>query len=133
MISHPGMHRYLAAVVMCLTGLASFPAQTEEAAVEEVIASKPGITQLLGRILEDPHRDYQRVKGPDDCNSEELYLGTKEILGEYVANPTEKQSALRDYILSGQAPCNCTRAIVGKEIDILTKDVGLDMSELPCL
>jgi hypothetical protein len=127
------MHRYLATALMCLTGLISFPALTEEAAVEEVISSQPGVNQLLGRILADPHRDYQRVYGPDDCNSEELYHGTKTVLEEYVANPTEKQAALRDYILSGQAPCNCTRAIVGKEIDVLLKEVNLSMSELPCL
>jgi hypothetical protein len=133
MNSHPGIHRYLAAVVMCLTGLASLPAQAEEAAVESVIASKPGVTQLLGRILDDPHRGYQRVQGPDDCNSEEMYLTTRKVLQEYVATPAEKQAELRDYILSGKAACNCTRAIVGKEINTLLKEVGMEMSELPCL
>jgi len=133
MISRPGIHRYLAMVLMCLAGFASLSALAEEAVMEEVIASKPGITGLLGRILADPHRDYQRVEGPDDCSSEQLYLDTRKILGEYVATPAEKEAELRDYILSGQGPCNCTRAIVGKEIDILVKEVGMDMSELPCI
>jgi len=133
MISHPRMHRCLATVLMCVTGFASIPALAEEADVEEMIASKPGITPLLGRILADPNRNYQRFRGPDDCNGEEVYLGTRKVLEEYVATPPEKEAELRDYLLSGKEQCNCTRAIVGKEINILVKDLGLDMSELPCL
>jgi hypothetical protein len=91
------------------------------------------MNELLGRILADPHRDYQSVHGPDDCDSEETYHGTREVLGEYVDNPAGNKAALKDYIFSGQAACNCTRAIVGKDIDILMKDLGKDMSELPCL
>ena len=133
MNQHLETHRYLAAVLMFLTCLAPLPALAEETAFGEVITSKPGTTELLGRILADPHRGYERVMGPDDCNSEEVYQGTRGVLEEYVANPAEKQSALKDYIFSGQEACNCTRAIVGKEIDILVKEVGMDMSELPCL
>ena len=133
MNSHSLMRSCLTAVLMCLTGVASFTALAEEAAVEPVIASKPGVSELIGRILADPHRGYQRVRGPDDCNSEEVYLGTRKVLEDYVATPAEKQAEVRDYILSGQAPCNCTRAIVGKNIDLLMKELGMDISELPCL
>jgi len=133
MISHPRMHGYLAAVLLCLTGFVSFPALSEEAAVDEVIASKPGIIPLLGRILDDPHRDYDRVRGPDDCRSEDVYQATEKTLKEYVATPAEKQAELRDYILSGEAACNCTRAIVGKEINNLVNEVGMNMDDLPCL
>ena len=45
----------------------------------------------------------------------------------------EKKAEVRDYILSGEAACNCTRAILGKEIDDLLNEVGMEMSELPCL
>jgi hypothetical protein len=62
-----------------------------------------------------------------------VYLGTRKVLEEYVATPPEKEAELRDYLLSGKEQCNCTRAIVGKEINILVKELGLDMSELPCL
>jgi len=133
MVSHTGISKYLALVVVCLAGFTSFPALTEEADVEEIIVNKPGITHIISRILADPHRNYQRVQGPDDCNSEELYLGTRKVLEEYSANPAENKSTLRDYILSGQAACNCTRAIIGKDIDFLVKDVDMDMSELPCI
>jgi hypothetical protein len=118
---------------MYLICLAPPGALAEEAVMDEVIPVKPGMTELLGRILADPHRDYERVHGPDDCNSEEIYHGTKEVLGKYVASPAENRSVLTDYIFSGDAACNCTRAIVGKDIDILMKDLGKDMSELPCL
>jgi len=133
MISHLGIHRYLAMVLMCLTGFASLPALAEEAGVEQVIAVEPGVTQLLGRILDDPHRDFERFRGPDDCRSEDLYRSTEKILREYVASPAEKKAEVRDYILSGEAACNCTRAILGKEINSLLYDVGMKMDELPCI
>jgi hypothetical protein len=98
-----------------------------------VIPVKPGVTAIIGRILDDPHRDYQSVHGPDDCSSEEVYNDTREVLGKYVASPADSKSLLKDYIFSGKAACNCTRAIIGKDIDILMKDLGMEMSELPCL
>ena len=130
---HPKMRRYPALVLMSLICFTALPVLAEEAAVVEVIPGKPGVTGLIGRILEDPHRDYQRVHGPDDCNSEGTYHDTIEALGEYVDNPEESKSALKDYIFSGEAACNCTRAIVGKDIDFLMKELGSDISELPCL
>jgi len=133
MTPHPKTRRYLAPVLISLVCFAPLPVLAEEAAFGEVIPSKPGVPELLGRILADPHRDYQSVQGPDDCDSEEMYHGTKAVLGKYVASPVENRSALKDYIFSGKAACNCTRAIVGKDIDILMKDLGMSMSELPCL
>ncbi|HYQ73473.1 MAG TPA: hypothetical protein VET88_16305 [Gammaproteobacteria bacterium] len=118
---------------MTLTGIAPAPALAEEALDVNVIPSKPGVTQVISRILEDPHRDYSRAHGPDDCDSEETYGSTRDALGQYVANPEDNKAALRDYILSGKSACNCTRAIVGKEIDFLVDDLGMSMSSLPCL
>lgn len=133
MYSHSGMRLCMAAVLTMLTGIASFPAQSEETIMGKVIPSEPGVNEVIGRILDDPQRDYASAQGPDDCNSEELYLGTKTALGNYVANPAGQQAAMQDYILSGREPCNCTRAIVGKYIDDLVKELGMDMSHLPCL
>lgn len=133
MISHSRMRIYLAAVLMCLTGLASLIALAEETDVVQVIAVEPGVTQLLGRILDDPHRNYDRVRGPDDCRSEDVYRSTENILKEYVASPADKKTDVRDYLLSGEAACNCTRAILGKEINSLLNDIGMKMDELPCL
>lgn len=122
----------MAAVLMLVTGLTAFPVLAEEAVNLEMIPSKPGVTELVGRILQDPHRDYSRVHGPDDCNSETLYTDTKELLGNYVADPTGQTASLRDYIISGKEQCNCTRAIVGKYFDTLVEEAALTMSELPC-
>ena len=133
MTQHPKQRILLALVVTSWICLAPRPLPAEEAAFGEVIPAQPGMTKLLGRILADPQRDYQRVHGPDDCNSEAVYQDTKGALGDYVANPGEQKSALKDYIFSGEAACNCTRAIVGKDIDILMKDLGSDISALPCL
>lgn len=130
---NPQKHVFLMAVFMLLAATGSLPALAEEAAAEEQIAVKPGVNALIERILADPHIDYRSVTGPDDCDTEMLYQGTRDVLGEYIAAPEEKRSMLLDYLLSGKAPCNCTRAIVGKDFNILVKDVGLKMSELPCL
>jgi hypothetical protein len=130
---HPKTHRYPALFLIYLVCCAPLPLLAEEAAVVEVIPGKPGVTGIIGRILEDPHRDYQSAQGPDDCSSEEIYHDTREVLGKYVANPVGNKAVLRDYIFSGEAACNCTRAIIGKDIDILMKDLGADMSGLPCL
>jgi hypothetical protein len=130
---HPKTRSYLPPALMFLICFATLPSLAEAAPVVEVIPSKPGVPELIGRILEDPHRDYQRVHGPDDCNSEESYNDTIEVLGKYVARPEQNKSVLKDYIFSGEAACNCTRAVVGKNIDILMKDLGMDISELPCL
>jgi hypothetical protein len=133
MIQHRKIRRYLVLLVTSLICYAPLHALAEDVAIEEMIPAKPGMTELLGRILEDPQRDYQRVYGPDDCNSETIYQDTRGVLGDYVANPAGKKSALKDYIFSGEAACNCTRAIVGKNIDILMKDLGANISEWPCL
>jgi hypothetical protein len=130
---HPMTRGHLILFLVYLISLAPLHSLAEEAAVQEVVPVKPGVTALIGRILADPHRDYHSVHGPDDCNSEATYQGTREVLGKYVADPVANKPVLKDYIFSGEAGCNCTRAIIGKDIDILMKDLGTDISELPCL
>ena len=133
MISHSWMRTCMTAVLVLLCGFTATPVLSEQGLVVEPIPAEPGVTEVIGRILEDPHRDYSRVHGPDDCSSEALYLSTKKQLQDYVANPAQQSAALRDYLTSGEGPCNCTRAIVGKYLDVLVKDVGLSMSGLSCL
>ena len=115
-----------------LAGIGAFPARAAEPEAVIETTNEPGMTGLIGRILEDPHKSYANVRGPDDCNSEALYLGTKDILRKYVADPVENHDGLRDYLLSGKEQCSCTRAIIGKNIDILLEDLELDISQLPC-
>ena len=133
MTPYPNRRRYLMLCLMCITCFTALSSLAEEAAIEKVIPVKPGVTGVIERILADPHRNFHSVHGPDDCNSEGVYQDTREALGKYVAGPEENKAALKDYIFSGEAACNCTRAIVGKDIDILVKDLGMEMSGLPCL
>ncbi len=89
--------------------------------------------RIIERIVSDPDRNYESVRGPYDCSSESLYNAAMEVLAGYADNPTENSPALRKYILSGEAQCNCTGAIVGKNFDNLLEQLGSDISEVPCL
>ena len=109
---------------MLLAGIGSYPvlAETPEGVILQT--GKPALTELIKRILEDPHRGYSSVEGSFGCTSEALYLGTKELLGKYADSPEENQEALSDYILSGKEQCHCTEAIIGKDFDILLDNLG---------
>jgi hypothetical protein len=134
MISPSTKYLCLGLMLVLLAGAGSFPVLAADPEVDiGVEKSRAGMPDLLTRLLGDPHRDYSSVKGPDDCNSEELYHGTKEQLGEYAASPMENKAAMKDYILGSEEQCNCTRAIVGKNFDILIYDLGLSFPQLPCL
>ena len=134
MNTSPAKHGYVVAILVLLVGIGSFPLQAEEPEIViEEAGQTPGLIGIISRTLNDPHKDYSSVWGPDDCNSEALFLATKEQLAGYVANPKGNKEALRAYILSAKEPCNCTRAIVGKDFDILIEDLETDFSHLPCL
>jgi hypothetical protein len=129
----PAKHGSVVAILVLLAGIGSFPVVAEEPEIViEQAGQTPGMIGIISRILDDPQRDYASVWGPDDCNSETLFLATKEQLRGYVVNPVENQEALRAYILSGKEPCNCTRALIGKDFDILIEDLETDFSHLPC-
>jgi hypothetical protein len=133
MNTYPLKRVYLPAILMLLTGIGSFHVLAAEPAAMVIEDSNPAVMRdLIGRILEDPSRDYSSVRGPDDCSNETLYQGTKELLGEYVADPVENQEALLDYILSSKEQCDCTLAIIGMNVNILLKDLGSDISQVPC-
>ncbi|MEZ5542092.1 MAG: hypothetical protein R3F42_08615 [Pseudomonadota bacterium] len=115
-----------------LASIAALPARSAAPVESEVIRSKPGLHELVRRVLDDPHRDFSSVRGPDDCEDEALYLGTKQVLGDYIADPSGQRPMLREYLLSDKAQCSCTRAVIGKDFDILVEDVDLNLPELPC-
>ena len=94
--------------------------------------NQPGLPGLVQRTLADPLRSFSDVSGPDDCNSETVYLGTREVLKEYAANDMKHREALKNYNLSGRDQCNCSRAIIGKDFDLVVEDVGLTFPRLPC-
>jgi hypothetical protein len=114
-----------------MAGVIALPATAEEQGM--VIPSDyPAVPNLIGRIVSDPNHTYEDVRGPDDCSSESLYLATKDMLSGYAMNPVENSAALKKYILSDEAQCNCTAAIVGKDLDDLLENVGSDISRIPC-
>jgi hypothetical protein len=121
----------LAAILMSTAGFASLAATADEPITDSQTA-KSVLPQLIERIVTDPYRAYADVRGPDDCNSEALYLATKEVLANYAASPAENAGALRQYVLSDETQCNCTAALIGKDFDILLHDVGSDISKVPC-
>ena len=133
MITPATKHVYPGAILVFLAGISSFPVLAVEPTFVAEETSNPVTNGLIRRILEDPRRDYSSASGPDDCNNEALYIRTKELLGKYVANPMENREVLSDYILSSKEQCNCTGAIIGKDFDILLKDLGSDISQVPCL
>jgi hypothetical protein len=118
---------------MSMAGVISLPATAEEPdEVVPITSGYPVVPGLIERIVTDPDRAYENVRGPDDCSSESLYIRTREMLAAFAYNPAENSKALREYILSGEAECNCTAAIVGKDLDILLEHVGSDISKTPC-
>lgn len=132
-------HYYLPAVLLliCLTGPdplpAAEPAEVPAGPTEVITTGAPVIPELIGRIIADPKRDYISASGPDDCSSESLYTDTKDILGNFAADPEANAGVLRDYIVSGEEQCNCASAIVGKDFALLLTHLGMDISSVPCL
>lgn len=123
------------AAVLFLVSTCAGVAPALAADPEMIIETKPqpGLTGLIERALYDPYKSFTHVQGRDDCNSETDYHVTREALGVYATDAEAGRESLMNYILSGAAECNCTRAIVGKDFDILIGDLGLTFSQLPCL
>ncbi len=97
--------------------------------VEPVLDSgQPVIVELVRMILGDPARNFSTLQSPSDCGTETMYLGTRDVLEKYVANPAEQGDALSSYILSGKDQCHCAEAIIGKDFDILLHDLGPETS-----
>ena len=122
----------LAAVVMLLSSLGSAAVLADEPTVVVQPEAGNSLSVLLKNILADTDRTYSRYQGPDDCSTASLYVETRELLGKYADAPEQYQQTVRDYILAGKSQCNCTRAIIGKNFDILVDAVGSDLSQVPC-
>lgn len=113
-------------VLLMLSGLSPVGAAEY---VEPVLDSgQPVIVELVRMILGDPDRNFSTLQSPSDCGTETMYLGTRDVLEKYVANPAEQGDALSSYILSGKDQCHCAEAIIGKDFDILLHDLGPETS-----
>jgi hypothetical protein len=125
-------HAPLAAAILLLSCFGSAPLLADEPTVVVQPEAGDSLSSLLENILGDTNRHFDRYQGPDDCSTEQLYLNTRELLGNYAGAPEQNQEALRNYILANKQQCNCTRAIIGKNFDILVDAVGSDLSQVPC-
>jgi len=132
MIPHLTKHAPLAAALLLLSCLGPTPLLADEPTVLVQPEAGNSLTTLLKNILGDTNRHYDRYQGPDDCSTEQLYVDTRELLAKYSDAPEQNQEALRNYLLANKSQCNCTRAIIGKNFDILVDAVGSDLSQVPC-
>ena len=132
MIPPLSKHASLMAVIMLLSAAGSAPLLADEPTVLVQPEAGSSLSMLLKNILGDTNRHFDRYQGPDDCNTEQLYGDTRALLGNYADAPGQYQEAVRKYILASKPQCNCTRAIIGKNFDILVDAVGSDFSQVPC-
>jgi hypothetical protein len=126
------IHASLTAAILLLSVSASAPLLADEPTVLVQPEAGNSLSDLLKNILGDTDRHFDRYQGPDDCNSEQLYVNTREVLGNFADAPENNDAAVRNYILANKQQCNCTRAIIGKNFDILVDAVGSDLSQVPC-
>jgi len=132
MIPPLSRHASLSAAILLLSVSGSAPLLADEPTVLVQPEAENSLSGLLKNILGDTDRHYDRYQGPDDCSSEQLYVDTREVMGKFADAPEQNQDALRNYILANKQQCNCTRAIIGKNFDILVDAVGSDLSQVPC-
>jgi len=132
MIPPLSRHTSLTAAIMLLSLPGSAPLLADEPTVLVQPEAENSLSGLLKNILGDTDRHFGRYQGPDDCSSEQLYVDTREVLGSFADAPEQNEDALRNYILASKQQCNCTRAIIGKNFDILVDAVGSDLSQVPC-
>lgn len=112
------------ALPVVLAGAGLSPALAQESGMATPAAERPVIADLIQRILGDPTVNFDSVADPSDCKNETLYLGTRDVLGKYAANPAQNRTVLQGYLISGRAQCDCAEAIIGKEFDIVLHDLG---------
>ena len=125
-------HACLTAAIVLLSVAGSAPLLADEPTVLVEQEAGNSLSALLKNILGDTDRHFDRYQGPDDCSTEQLYVNTREVMGNYADAPEQYQEALRNYMLASKPQCNCTRAIIGKNFDILVDAVGSDLSQVPC-
>lgn len=133
MISHTKARAGLVAGIFLLAEFVALPAPAEETATQPEVPSSQVVLDVIGRTLNDRHRDFRSTQGPDDCNTEAVYAATRSALKQYIDNPAANDEALRRYLLGDKAQCNCTRAIIGDNFDTILAYLGLGIHQLPCL
>jgi hypothetical protein len=122
----------LAATIVLLSSLGALPATADEPTVVVQQESETSLSMLLKNILADTNYNFERFRGVDDCGSEQMYAASRDLLGRYADAPQQQEEALRNYILANKAQCNCVRAMVGKNFDILVNTVRSDLKQVPC-
>jgi hypothetical protein len=132
MIPIRSRHIFLAATIVLLSSLGALPAAADSPTVLVQQEAESSLSMLLKNILADTNYNFERFRGLDDCSTEQVYTATRDLLGKYADAPQQHQEALRNYILTDTMQCNCVRAMVGKNFDILVNTVRTDMKQVPC-
>jgi hypothetical protein len=122
----------IATALLLLSGPGMTPAFADVPTVVVQQEAESSLSMLLKNILADTNYNFERFRGVDDCDTEQVYSASRNLLGRYADAPSQNQEALRDYILANKSQCNCVRAMVGKNFDILVNTVRSDMSQVPC-
>lgn len=132
MFRHPSKYRSLTAILLLLSTLGTASVLAGDQTPDELGAMK-SIAPVIGRIVNDPDRNYANYRGPDDCKTEADYERTKALLGQFADKPADHKDAVKNYIFETTDQCSCTRAIAGEEFDILMFSLGSSVSEANCL
>jgi hypothetical protein len=125
-------HASLTATIALLSGLLAISALADEPTVLVQPEAESSLSMLIKNILEDTNYNFERFRGLDDCGDKQIYTASRDLLGRYADAPEQNEEALRNYILNNKAQCNCVRAIIGKNFDILVDTVRSDLSQVPC-
>ena len=132
MIPTRSRHVSLAATIVLCSCLGTFTAAADVPTVLVQQEAENSLSMLLKNILADTDYNFERFRGVDDCNTEQVYHDSRDLLGKYADAPQQYEEALRNYILADKTQCNCVRAIIGKNFDILVNTVRSDLSQVPC-
>ena len=131
MFRHSSKYHSLTAILLLLSILGTASVLAGDQTPDELEAMQ-NIAPLIGRIVNDPDRNYSNYRGPDNCKTEVDYEETKALLGKFADKPAVHRDALKSYIFESTDQCSCTQAIVGKDFDILMFSLGSSISEVKC-
>lgn len=132
MILTRSSHISLIAAIVLFSMLPAVSALADEPTVLVQPEAESSLSELIKNILADTNYNFERFRGLDDCGDKQTYIASRDLLGRYADAPEQHEETLRNYILNNKAQCNCVRAIIGKNFDILVDTVRSDMSQVPC-
>jgi hypothetical protein len=118
------------AVLLILGIVASLSGAARGETLQEL--SLKSIAGIVGNIVNNPEIDSSRYVGEDDCRSETVFFSTVGLMQEFANDPFDSKDAMKQYIFADPQQCNCTRAIIGKDFDILLESLGTSISQAPC-